>query len=231
MPEPRVYIQEEMDNFGSQNIILDESLHSLSRINTGLGNTSITLEAIKKVLRNNSNTTFSIVDLGCGGGDNLRAIAAWCFKNDKTVKLMGIDGNCHILEYAKKQRSVIDITYKHGNILDAQFEMVPCDIVISSHFIYRFTDDGLVDFMNSLLKKVSTAIILSELQRSTIPYVAFKIIAKLYSLNTMVTEDGLKAIKSSFKKKELKQVLEQLDVKSYDLRWKWAFRYLVVISV
>ena len=231
MPGPRYYIQEEMDNFGSQTIILDESLRSLSRINMGLGNTSITLEAIKKVLNNSSNTTFSVVDLGCGGGDNLRAIGAWCVKNNISVKLTGIDGNHHILEYAKQQKSVIDITYKQYDILDTQFEMEPCDIVISSHFIYRFTDDALVDFMNRVSKEVGTAIIFSELQRSRIPYVVFKVFAKLCSLNKMVTEDGLKAIKSSFKKKELEHILEQLDVKSYDLKWKWAFRYLAVISV
>ena len=177
--------------------ILNDSLNSLSFINKMLGNTSITLKAVKKVLNKDENKVFHIVDLGCGGGDNLRAIADWCSQNNRKVQLTGIDGNSHILDYAKQQGS--DIRYKQANILEAQFEIEPCDILISSHFIYRFTNDELANFIGKSTKKVSTSIIFSELKRTMIPYYLFKVFGRLLSFNSMVVQDGLKAIKSSFK--------------------------------
>jgi len=235
MLSSRVYIEEKMDNFNpeilGERAILDDSLNNLSFINKFLGNTSVTLEAVKKILNKDVDKIFNIVDLGCGGGDNLRAIAQWCFDNNRAVKLTGIDGNPHILMYAEQQESNLNIKYKQVDVLDAQFEMEPCDILISSHFIYRFTDDELVNFINKAAKKVSNAIIFSELQRNIIPYYAFRIFGRLITFNDMTVQDGQKAITSSFKKEELLNVLKQLNVKSYQLKWKWVFRYLVIIRI
>ena len=231
MLSSRVYIQEEMDDFNTQGAILNDSLNSLSFINKKLGNTSITLEAVKKILNKDVNTIFHIVDLGCGGGDNLRAISQWCFENNRDVKLTGVDGNSHILEYAKSHESNSDIFYRQANILDAKFEVESCDILISSHFIYRFTDAELVDFIENSAKKVNDSIIFSELKRSVIPYYTFRVFGRLLSFNRMTVQDGLKAIKSSFKKEELKNILKELNVKSYNLKYKWAFRYLIVIKL
>jgi len=226
----RVYIQEEMDDFDKKGEILNTSLNNLSFINKLLGNTIITLEAVKKILRNDAHKIYHIVDLGCGGGDNLRAIEKWCSENNRAVQLTGIDGNDHILDFAKQQDNN-SFNYKQADILDAEFEIEPCDILISSHFVYRFTDIELVDFINKSSIKVRCAILFSELQRSVIPYYVFKFFGKLMPFNSMTVGDGLKAIRSSFKRKELRNILEQVQVKSFHLKWKWAFRYLVVIKL
>ncbi len=225
----RSYLKEEMDNFDTKGSILHDSLRKLSLINRLLGNTTITLNAVKEIVRTNPEKIFHIIDLGCGAGDNLRAIGDWCFENDRKVKLTGIDGNDHILDFAKSQQNKTHITYKQSNILDTQFELETCDILISSHFIYRFTDDELVHFVNNSIKNVNEAIIFSELQRHIVSYYIFSFFGRLLSFNSMVLQDGLKAIKNSFQEKELRQILKQIDVSSYKLKWKWAFRYLIII--
>ncbi len=227
----RNYIKEEMDDFNIQGVVLNDSLEKLSLINSMLGNTSVTLNAVKKILKKDTQKTVHIIDLGCGAGDNLRAVAAWCSENNRAVKLTGIDGNHHILSYAKQQKSETEILYKQADILNDDFELEPCDILISSHFIYRFTDQGLVDFMNRSNKMVSNTIIFSELQRSVISYSLFMLVGRLFFFNRMVRQDGLKAIKSSFKKSELQNILQRLNVSSYRLEWKWTFRYLVTIKM
>jgi 2-polyprenyl-3-methyl-5-hydroxy-6-metoxy-1,4-benzoquinol methylase len=224
-----VYIKEKMDDFNMQGAILNDSLNSLSSINKLFGNTPITLKAVKKVLNTDVKRVFHIIDLGCGGGDNLRAIADWCLENNREVQLTGIDGNSHIIEYAKQQ--VSNIRYIQANILDAEFEIEPCDILISSHFIYRFTDNELAIFTAKSAKKVSTAIIFSELQRSTISYYLFNVVSRLMPFNKMVINDGSNAIKNSFKKEELRCVFDKIKISSYTIKWKWAFRYLITIEV
>ncbi len=227
----RRYIKEEMDNFETQGAELHDSLNKLSFINTFLGNTSITLNAVTEVLENEPQKVFHIIDLGCGAGDNLRAIATWCFENNRAVKLTGIDGNNHILSYAEQQNSAKQIMYKQDDVLGTDFELESCDILISSHFIYRFTDQELVNFINRSKIKVEKAIIFSELQRHIIPYGLFKLMSGVLFFNKMMKQDGLNAIKSSFKKNELQHILQRLNVTSYQLEWKWAFRYLVTIKM
>jgi len=227
----RQYIKEEMDNFETHGVLLHDSLNKLSFVNTFLGNTSITLNAVKEVLKNEPQKIFHIIDLGCGAGDNLRAIAAWCFENKRAVKLTGIDGNNHILSYAKQQKSEALIQYKQADVLHDDFDLEPCDILISSHFIYRFTDEELINFINRLSIKIENAIIFSELQRHVIPYSLFKSISSALFFNKMMKRDGLKAIKNSFKRNELQHILKRIKVTSYRLEWKWAFRYLVTIKM
>jgi len=219
-----------MDNFDTNRVALNDSLSELTSINRLLGNTKITLNVVIEIVQAHPEKLFHIVDLGCGAGDNLRAIGDWCFKNDREIVLTGIDGNVHILDYAKSQKSMTKINFKQADILDAQFELEACDILISSHFIYRFTDDQLVNFINKSIKKVSKAIIFSELQRHVFSYYAFTFLGKLWSFSPMIIQDGLKAIKNSFQERELRNILERLDASSYTLQWKWAFRYLIRIN-
>ena len=230
MFDTRSYLKEEMDNYPTHGVMLNNSLSKLSLINKYLGNTSITLKAVIEILERKPKEIFHIVDLGCGAGDNLRAIGNWCIKKGRKIKLTGIDGNKNILSYAMSQNDKVKINYKHVNILDTQFELERCDIVISSHFIYRFTDAELIRFISRSSDKVRSAIIFSELQRHVVPYAAFSIFGRLFSLNTMVLQDGLKAIKNSFQKRELRDILKQVDVSSFNIKWKWAFRYLIIIK-
>ncbi len=167
--------------------------------------------------------------MGCGGGDNLRKISSWINKQKREITFIGIDGNEQSLQYAKsKDRS---INYQKADILNKDFELPFCDVLMSSHFIYHFPDDELVEFLKRATKKVNTAIVFSELQRSSIAYTLFKVFGFLMPFPKMVKQDGLLAIKRSFKRKELEAILKKAGIKDYSLQWKWWFRFILVIPI
>ena len=96
-------------------------------------------------------------------------------RNKHPVKFVGIDGNESILVYARnKNENVIDLTYKQADILNPNFELEACDVLISSHFMYHFKDDALINFLKKAKKKVNLAIIFSDLYRSYTAYLLFK---------------------------------------------------------
>ena len=223
--------KEQMDNFEWSGTELDKTLNGLSTINKYLGNTSATFKALKSEILK-INKSLKIVDLGCGGGDNLRAIADWCLVNNHPIELVGIDGNPHILENAKK-KSTQDhrITYIQADILDAAFVLPKCDILISSHFVYHFSDSELVGFLNRSQSRVASKIIFSELQRNYIPYALFKLAGVFLPFSDHVKQDGLIAIKRAFTKAELIFILRKTNFIEYEIKRKWAFRFLIAISV
>jgi 2-polyprenyl-3-methyl-5-hydroxy-6-metoxy-1,4-benzoquinol methylase len=232
MLKTRSQSPEAMDDLALNGETLHQTLDGLSIINKFLGNTWATLQAFRQEFVQQSGDVQRVVDLGCGGGDNLRTIANWCNKNGKKVQLSGIDGNQNILDYAKqKNGNHASIEYKQADILDPQYELEPCDILISSHFMYHFTDEELIDFIEKAKKRVTKAIIFSELHRSFLSFLLFKIFGRFMPFSRMVKEDGLIAIQRSFKREELKHILKNAGVISYSLSWKWAFRYLLVIRL
>ena len=189
----RSHIQENLDNLELKGEALTKALDGLSRINRLFGNTKDTLKAVKQQFKNHEIKT--IVDLGCGGGDNLMSIAKWCQKKDKKVRLIGIDGNQNTLDYSRA-KSQFEIEFQQADILDPNFEIPECDLLISSHFIYHFKDDELIQFLKKAESKVAVAMIFSELKRDPRAYNLFRDMGALFGKE--VQSDGLKAINRSF---------------------------------
>jgi ubiquinone/menaquinone biosynthesis C-methylase UbiE len=64
-----------------------------------------------------------IGDLGCGGGDMLKLMARWLQKKGYNSKLIGIDANDFMIDFAKKRtQSFHDISYLHENVFAESFQ-------------------------------------------------------------------------------------------------------------
>ncbi len=221
--------QEALDNLNLSGTLLHQTLDGLSIINRFLGNTNATFNAVKPIILH-SRVPLKIIDLGCGGGDNLRAIATWCHRRKYPVQLIGIDGNAHILAYAKsKNTNSVSIQYQQANILDPAFKLPACDLLISSHFIYHFSDEALIRFLKTSKSNISKSILFSELRRSKLAYSLFKLGNVFLPFSSMVKKDGLKAIRRSFTKSELENILREAEIGDFKLKRKWAFRWEVVV--
>ena len=61
-------------------------MQELEVINARLGGHAITLKGLKEILQEKKEP-FSICEIGCGGGDNLKVISYWCNKRKINVKL------------------------------------------------------------------------------------------------------------------------------------------------
>lgn len=222
--------KEQMDNLELSGEDLNKTLSGLSIINKYLGNTSSTFNAVKKEILN-TNKSLKIIDLGCGGGDNLRVISNWCQSNNRPVELLGIDGNSNILEYAKQQdNSTSAINYLKADILDPDFTLPNCDLLLSSHFMYHFSDQQTADFLKRSKKSITTKIIFSELRRTSLAYFLYKIGSIFLPFSDIVKQDGLTAISRTFTKKELVAIFELAGFKEYKIKYKWAFRFLILID-
>ena len=222
MLSKRAHLTEQLDNLDFQGEELENTLGGLSKINRWFGNTNQTLKIIQQeILENNIKT---IVDLGYGGGDNLRAISKWCKVNNKEIELIGIDGNLHTLNYAKSQGGNF-IEYIQADILSPNFEVQTCDLLISSHFVYHFEDQKLINFLKKARLKVKRSIIFSELERNRIAYFLFIFIGTVFGKT--VKKDGLTAIKRAFLKQELEFIFLASGFKKTQIKRTIWFRLLV----
>jgi len=68
--------EELMDDPEIDDIALNTALSDISRVNKMLGGNAITIKAVHKLLHDqNQEREFTILDLGCGDGEMLRAIS------------------------------------------------------------------------------------------------------------------------------------------------------------
>jgi len=213
-----------------QGELLRKTLDKLAEINRWLGGNSVTLNGLKKLLKNvPKNQSLTIVDIGCGNGDMLRRVADYGKKEGYALKLIGIDANEFTVDYAKKlSRNYAEINYFHQSVFSNEFKKLSYDIVLSTLFLHHFTEKEISHLLSSVLKKANIGVIINDLHRHPIAYYLFKLVCLAIN-NPMIKKDGLISILSSFKKEDLKRISKKINCKS-SIQWKWAFRYQWIIQ-
>jgi 2-polyprenyl-3-methyl-5-hydroxy-6-metoxy-1,4-benzoquinol methylase len=220
---------EKLDDLALYGETLHDALQSLAWVNKWFGNHRAVIKAIQVVYKK-EDRPFSIVDLGCGGGDLILAVAKSLKQQKIEFTITGIDGNANSLAFAQKQcASFSEINFLQADILQNEFRVQPCDILISSHFIYHFTENAMIHFLRNNLSLVSTAIIFSELKRNSLAMCLFKFGGFLLPISKMAKEDGLLAIKRSLTKKEWLFILQAAEIGTYRLQSVPLFRILLTI--
>lgn len=220
-----------MDDFSLQGEELREALDQIARINQLLGGNKVTLEGIKKVLPSNKTETITIADIGCGNGDMLRMLSDFAQKNKLDFKLIGIDANEFTINYAKKLSVAYpNIDYQCVDIFSEDFKTLKFDIIVCTLTLHHFTNEQILNIITTFRDNAKTGIIINDLHRSKLAYRLFELICFIFKLNRMSRQDGLVSILRGFKKNELEEFSKKLNLKNYNINWKWAFRYQWIIT-
>jgi 2-polyprenyl-3-methyl-5-hydroxy-6-metoxy-1,4-benzoquinol methylase len=221
-----------MDDFALEGETLRDALDKIAKINRLLGGNQLTLQGVQQLLKGISKSkAITIVDIGCGNGDMLRALADYGKKNDYKFNLIGIDANAFTVNHAETlSKAYENISYRCEDIFDAEFKSLPYDMVLCTLTLHHFKDEEILSLMKVFYQNASIGIVINDLHRSAIAYRLFQALCFVFQLNDMSREDGLVSILRGFKKAELENYSKQLQLKKYTIQWKWAFRYQWIIQ-
>lgn len=223
--------KEYLDDLASEGEDLTQNLRELKFINTWLGGNNVTLSGLDRVFPKNTKNPIHIADLGCGGGDILQLISSWGKYRKQSLALTGIDANPFIIEYAKRNTSKEhSIDYKTLNIFSSSFAALPFDVINCTLFCHHFTNEELIQLFSQLKKQTATAIVINDLHRHWFAYYSIHVLTYLFSKSYMVKNDAKLSVLRGFSKKELISVIEKSGFTDFSIRWKWAFRWEVVIK-
>lgn len=222
--------EEIMDDLQYNGPILHDALDKLAKINQWLGGNKVTINGLKKVLKNYPKyKAITIVDLGCGGGDILREVSQFGIKNGYQFHLIGIDANQHTVNYAHSLSETYDnIEFKAIDIFSEEFKTLHYDLVLTTLFLHHFKNDELISFLKLVLEKATLGIVVNDLHRHKLAYYLFKVLCITISNKTII-EDGLTSVLRGFKREELVKISEQLE-SNFQLKWKWAFRFQWILK-
>jgi 2-polyprenyl-3-methyl-5-hydroxy-6-metoxy-1,4-benzoquinol methylase len=223
--------EEIMDDFQLQGEEMESVLNDLKIVNTYLGGTSITLQGIKKLLKNRSKEQeITIVDYGCGDGEILRKCSTWGAKNNLQLKLIGLDANESIIKEAKERsKAYKNCTFKCVNIFFEASTLPKGDIALFTLFLHHFDNEKIETILNQIRNQVVLGIIINDLQRSYLAFNLFKLFSTIFIKTKIAHDDGLISVARGFKKSELQQFSEKIKG-LHTIHWKWAFRYQWIIK-
>lgn len=219
--------EEMMDDFTLGDEVIHPIMDELEVINKLLGGYSVFFDAFKQ-LRLKDGMTIS--DWGCGGGDSLRVLADWAGRRRLKLNFVGVDATPSALEYARKKSARYpEISYMQADVLGGQLTEGQFDIVISSLFTHHFKDEEWMKLIQKMVSCSRHAVVVNDLHRHWFAYHSIGVLTKVFSRSEMVKHDSMLSVMRGFKREELENLLNRAGVELYSLKWKWAFRWQVII--
>ena len=207
---------------------IKRNMQELDFINRHLGGHDITLDGVVAIIQQAPvfNKQLLIAEIGCGGGDNLRAIKAWAQHIKLPVRLFGIDINAECLAYAESQQRNEGIVFLCADYKEAIFSVKP-DIIFSSLFCHHFMDEDLVFQLRWMKENSSLGFFINDLHRHPLAYWSIKVLTKSFSKSYLVKNDAPLSVQRGFRRDDWDRLFALAGIDNFSCKWQWAFRWLV----
>lgn len=201
------------------------NMAELDTINTFLGGHAITLKGFAEITGKRKKIT--VCEIGCGGGDNLAAIARFCFKKGIDLHCIGIDMKDECITVARQCLALQGIsTWIVSDYATVQFSTPP-DILFSSLFCHHFSNEQLIIQLQWMKANSLLGFYINDLHRHWLAFYSIRLLTKFFSSSYLVKNDAPLSVLRGFLKVEWETLCAKACITGAQVKWKWAFRHLV----
>ena len=205
---------------------LFQNYRELHNINRWLGGYRITLKGLSKLITD-LDRVYSILDVGCGGGDMINEIDKWSQINNFRFHLSGLDKSEAAIHYAGKNKKIewiSDDVFDHLNS-ERKYDIITCTL-----FMHHFPNEKIKELLQSMMRSANVGIVINDLERNPIAYYSIGLLTKLFSKSYLVKNDAPLSVLRGFKKPEWRKIVDDAGLQFSVFSWQWAFRHLLVIK-
>lgn len=171
-------------------------------------------------------TRFSLLDVGFGDGDLLRAVAGWAQRRGVAAELTGIDLNPRSRDAAEAKPSPgAPIRYLAGDYADLAGGGYDC--IVSSLVAHHMSRAELLAFLRFMETEAGAGWLVNDLHRHGFAYASWPLLASLMGWHRIVRLDGHASIARSFRPGEWQLLLGEAGVQDARVRRYFPFRLCV----
>lgn len=225
----RIYKKELLDDLSTPFEEIRLNMRELNTINSLLGGHAVTVSGIRKLLAGSQGLPcpVSILEIGCGGGDNLRAVWNWAVKNNFSLSLLGLDYNPHCIAFA--QKAFPEASYIEADYRSVQLNAAP-DIIFSSLFCHHFTEAELVEQLIWMYQTANRGFVINDLHRHWLAYISIRGLTGMFSRSRLVKHDAPLSVQRGFHRADWVKLLRAAGISTAEISWHWAFRWQVIVQ-
>lgn len=221
----RTMVDEQMDAADIDPAVYAAVLRDLAKVNRWTFTAWPTLSFLDRAI--GERTAFSLLDVGFGQGDMLRAIARWADKRGIAAQLVGVDLNPLSAEVACAAAPADPrIDYRTGDYLDQPDSY---DFIISSQVAHHMTHAQLDTFLRHMEATARAGWLISDLHRHGFAHGGYPLLARLLGVHRIVREDGTLSIARSYRPAEWPAILAGagIDPETITIARRFPFRLTI----
>lgn len=201
-------------------------LRDLARVNRWTLATRPTIAFLARAIGNRR--SFTLLDVGFGDGDMLRAIARWAERKGIVAHLTGVDLNPRSEAVARtktpERHAIRYITGDYRDLADQR-----PDFIVSSLVTHHMSDDQRLAFLRIMQDRAAVGWFVNDLHRHALAYYGFPLLARMMGWHRIVRQDGQLSIARSFRASEWQSTIAAAGIEpdTVEIRWHFPFRLCV----
>jgi SAM-dependent methyltransferase len=156
-----------------------------------------------------------ILDVGCGGGDTLIAIAHWAAARNLSVELTGVDLNPLSIRAAQelngKDPLAANINFVTADVFSYAPNPAP-DLILSALFTHHLSTPEIVRFLAWMEQNARLGWFINDLHRSHNAAFFFRFLPILLGWHRFIGHDGPVSLRRAFVPEDWQRMLAQANI-------------------
>tara|TARA_R110000868_G_scaffold235273_2_gene489015 strand:+ start:335 stop:1039 length:705 start_codon:yes stop_codon:yes gene_type:complete len=216
-----------MDGDDCDLIKLENTYRQFSTINSLLSNWKRIYKNKLKPHMIGTCKTFSLLDIGFGGGDIPISISKWARQDGIDLNITAIETDQRAFNFARSLPNDASVTFLNCSSSDLVKENKSFDFVISNHVLHHLDEENTHQILKEAKDLAKRLVIFNDIERSDFGYTLFNIFSRPLFWNSFIAADGLTSIKRCYTKNELTEIAP----KGWKVERSFPFRLLLTLTL
>ena len=223
-----------MDQPGLDPQLHAQALRGLRRINRWSRSVAmlwrqLKLELLYKQQRtSNFRAELHVLDVACGGGDTVVALASRAQRSSLPICVDGCDFSATAVELAKHEADRENLDHVNFFIADALHDQLPADydVVMCSLFLHHLDELEAVRLLQQM-QVARQAVLVNDLRRTRLGFYLAYLGTRILSRSRIVHTDGPLSVRAAWAEPEVADVARQAGMVNVRFERFWPQRFLM----
>ncbi len=231
VPE-RSHQPEIMDRPGNSPADLKATLDDISTINRRLGGIRAVLRGVRPFFdRHAEPRPLELLDIGTGGADLPKELVRFASRCGVELQVTAVDFDPNTAEIARRQTEDFpQIRVVRADAFRLPFTERSFDLVTASLFAHHFPHRDVVRLLGELARRSRIAVVINDLRRHLIPWLAIHVVSRVGRFHPMVVHDGPLSVLRGFTDEELQRAAYESGTGRFQLTRSWPYRLVLTID-
>ncbi len=170
-----------------------------------------------------------ILDLACGSGDNIIALARHAKRRGIAVECAGCDVSPVAVDTANEaavRNHAAGVSFVKRDVLN---DSLPddFDVLTCSLFMHHLTDQQAADLLRRMAAAARQMVLLSDLRRTRLGMTLAWIAGRTLTRSPVVAVDAIRSVAAAFDDAEVARLAERSGLHNYQLVHRWPQRWVL----
>jgi 2-polyprenyl-3-methyl-5-hydroxy-6-metoxy-1,4-benzoquinol methylase len=205
-----------------------ETLQGLKRVNVVTRSAALMWPDLRAAGKRMPDAPLRVLDVACGGGDVLIALARWSRQAGMRAEFAGCDLSPVAVQVAGKAAASAGVPLELFQ-LDVTRERLPdgFDMIMSTLFLHHLEEEDAVVFLRDAAAKARGRLVIQDLVRGPLSYWFARLGTGFLLLSDICRLDGRTSVEGAFTRDEAKALARRAGLTDAEVVPRFPFRYLI----